>query len=79
MEGVELTKYFLTQGPFAVLFVWLLFYVMKTNKEREARQEQTNAEREARLHDILEKFSEKYDVVIDELRDIKNKLGGGKK
>jgi hypothetical protein len=67
MEGVELSKYFLTQGPFAILFVWLLFFVMRAN-----------AEREARLHDILEKFSEKYDVVIDELRDIKNRLGGGK-
>jgi BhlA holin family len=67
MEGVELTKYFITQGPFAVLFVWLLFFVMRSN-----------AEREARLHDILEKFSEKYDVVIDELRDIKNRIGGEK-
>lgn len=61
----ELTKYFLTQGPWAILFVWLLIYVMKTNKEREGR-----------LHDLLEKFSEKYDVVIDELRDIKNRIGG---
>jgi hypothetical protein len=60
---IEVTKFFLTQGPFAVLFVWLLVYVMKKNSERESR-----------LHDILEKFSEKYDVVIDELRDIKNKI-----
>ncbi|MDF1508901.1 MULTISPECIES: BhlA/UviB family holin-like peptide [Bacillaceae] len=62
----ETTKYFLTQGPFAILFVWLLIYVMKTNKEREGR-----------LHDLLDKFSEKYDVVIDELREIKNRMGGG--
>ncbi|EOR26268.1 phage holin-like protein [Niallia nealsonii AAU1] len=34
---LELTKYFLTQGPFALLFVWLLIYVMKNNKERENR------------------------------------------
>lgn len=72
----ELLKYFITQGPWAVLFVFLLVYVMKTNKEREQRQEDTNKEREGRLHDLLEKFSEKYDVVIDELRDIKNKIGG---
>lgn len=62
----EVFKIFLTQGPFALLFVWLLFYVMKTNSEREKR-----------LHGLLEKFSEKYDVVIDELRHIKNRMGNG--
>ncbi|MGM0836057.1 MAG: BhlA/UviB family holin-like peptide [Bacillota bacterium] len=62
----EVFKIFLTQGPFALLFVWLLFYVMKTNSEREKR-----------LHGLLEKFSEKYDVVIDELRHIKNRIGNG--
>ncbi|MDQ0154900.1 BhlA/UviB family holin-like peptide [Robertmurraya andreesenii] len=62
----ETIKYFLTQGPFAILFVWLLIYVMRANKDREGR-----------LHDLLDKFSDKYDVVIDELRDIKNKMGGG--
>jgi hypothetical protein len=62
---LDVAKYFLTQGPFAVLFVWLLFYVMKRNTEREGR-----------LHDLLEKFSEKYDVVIEELRDIKSRIGG---
>ncbi|HEO8418917.1 TPA: hypothetical protein VBX77_000886 [Yersinia enterocolitica] len=25
---MELTKYFLTQGPFALLFVWLLIYML---------------------------------------------------
>lgn len=56
-------KYFLTQGPFAVLFVWLLIYVMKTNRERENR-----------LQALLDKFSEKYDVIISEIRDIKNMI-----
>jgi hypothetical protein len=60
---IEVYKYFLTQGPFAVLFVWLLIYVMKTNKEREGR-----------LHELLDKFSDKYDVVIEELRDIKERI-----
>jgi hypothetical protein len=52
-----------TQGPFAVLFVWLLIYVMKSNKERESR-----------LQDLLDKFSDKYDVIIDELRNIKERF-----
>ena len=59
----EVIKYFLTQGPFAALFVWLLIYVMRSNKEREGR-----------LHDLLDKFSDKYDVIISELKDIKLKL-----
>ncbi|CAM5580469.1 Bacteriocin UviB [Streptomyces afghaniensis] len=60
---MELSKYFLTQGPFAILFVWLLIYVMKNNKERENR-----------LQDLLDKFSDKYDLVINKLDDIKQKL-----
>jgi GTP-binding protein EngB required for normal cell division len=60
---MELSKYFLTQGPFAILFVWLLIYVMKNNKERENR-----------LQDLLDKFSDKYDLVINKLDDIKEKL-----
>jgi hypothetical protein len=62
VEG-DVLKYFLTQGPFAVLFVWLLIYVMKTNRERENR-----------LQALLDKFSEKYDVIISEIRDIKNMI-----
>ncbi|WLR44489.1 BhlA/UviB family holin-like peptide (plasmid) [Bacillus carboniphilus] len=59
----DILTYFITQGPFAVLFVWLLFIVIQNNKERENR-----------LHDILEKFSDKYDLVIDELKNIKSKI-----
>lgn len=59
----DVIKYFLTQGPFAILFVWLLIYVMKANKEREGR-----------LQDLLDKFSDKYDLIIGELRDIKERF-----
>ncbi|MCL6605623.1 MAG: hypothetical protein K6T94_22395 [Paenibacillus sp.] len=60
---MDVLKYFLTQGPFAVLFVWLLIYVMRANKEREGR-----------LQDLLGKFSEKYDVIIGELREMKDRF-----
>ena len=59
----DVIKYFLTQGPFAILFVWLLIYVMRANKEREGR-----------LQDLLDKFSDKYDVIISEIRDMKERL-----
>lgn len=61
---VEIAKYFITQGPFAVLFVWLLIYVMRNNRERETR-----------LQTLLDKFSEKYDVIISEIREMKNMIG----
>ncbi|OAB41431.1 BhlA/UviB family holin-like peptide [Paenibacillus glacialis] len=60
---VDVLKYFLTQGPFALLFVWLLIYVMRANREREGR-----------LQDLLDKFSDKYDVIIGELRGIKERF-----
>ncbi|ETT45266.1 hypothetical protein M2444_002318 [Paenibacillus sp. PastF-3] len=63
MTEMDVLKYFLTQGPFAVLFVWLLIYVMRANKEREGR-----------LQDLLGKFSEKYDVIIVELREMKERF-----
>lgn len=60
---IDLFKYAVMQGPFAVLFVWLLVYVMRNNEKREAR-----------LHDLLDKFSEKYDVIISDIRDIKDDI-----
>lgn len=60
---IDVLKYFLTQGPFAVLFVWLLIYVMRANRERENR-----------LQSLLDKFSEKYDVIISEIRDLKSRV-----
>lgn len=63
----EIWKYFLTQGPFAALFVWLLIYVMKNNKERETR-----------LQDLLDKFSDKYDVIIAEIKELRNDIKAGR-
>ena len=67
MTEADVIKYFLTQGPFAALFVWLLIYVMRANKEREGR-----------LQDLLDKFSDKYDVIIGELREMKERFPRGK-
>jgi len=70
----ELIRYFLTQGPFAALFIWLLFTTRKENRERERQLLEESKDREARLHELLEKFSTKYDVIIDELRGLKEKF-----
>lgn len=90
MDNPEVIKYFLTQGPFAILFVWLFFRGEKRNEQREneyraeisdMRDEMKNERTEWRKErtlwsETLQKFSEKYDVVIEELRGIKSKLGG---
>lgn len=63
MEGPEFLTYFLTQGPFAALFVWLLMSTQRRNKEREDQ-----------LYDTLNEFAQRYDIVIEKLDDIKERL-----
>ena len=59
----ELLSYFLTQGPFAVLFVWLFWYQVKSSESREKSYQQ-----------LLETMSEKYDVIVEEIREVKERL-----
>ncbi len=60
---VDVLSYFLTQGPFAVLFIWLLIQTQKRNREREDQ-----------LYDTLNEFAKRYDIVIEKLDDIKGRL-----
>ncbi len=60
---IDVLTYFLTQGPFAVLFIWLLIQTQKRNREREDQ-----------LYDTLNEFAKRYDIVIEKLDDIKNRL-----
>jgi hypothetical protein len=66
----EIVKIFLTQGPFAVLFVWLLFTTKKESNQREMKLYQTIDEQTR----ILDKFSDKYDLVIEKLDELKEKI-----
>ena len=52
----EIIKYFLGQGPFAVLFIWLLYSYKRESNERESK-----------LYEMLDKFSEKYDIIVEKL------------
>lgn len=63
MESMDFLAYFITQGPFAALFVWLLLQTQKRNKEREDQ-----------LYDTLNEFAKRYDIVIEKLDEIKEKL-----
>ncbi|QTD39926.1 BhlA/UviB family holin-like peptide [Sporosarcina sp. Te-1] len=63
MDAKEVLGYFLTQGPFAVLFVWLFWYQVKSSESRERRYQ-----------DLLEAMAEKYDDISDEIREVKQRL-----
>jgi hypothetical protein len=65
-----LTQYFITQGPFAVLFVWLLYSSRKEAKEREEQLYQTIDDQ----NEVLKGFSEKYDIIISKLGNIEDRL-----
>ena len=62
----ELFRYVITQGIFCVLFVYLLLYVLKENSTRECNYQS-----------LLNKLTEKFNIVEDvkrDVEDIKNKL-----
>ncbi|AEB62470.1 hypothetical protein AXI59_01975 [Bacillus nakamurai] len=67
---MDIMQYLMTQGPFAVLFCSLLYYVMKTSREREAKlYGQIDSQNE-----LLARFSDKYEIVIDKLDEIQMKI-----
>lgn len=62
IEQIDITEV-AKQGPWALLFVWLLWNTKKESKERENR-----------LMAVLEAFSEKYDLIIDKLGTLEEKI-----
>lgn len=62
----EILKFVMTQGVFAVLFVWLLFYVLKENSKREAELRKT-------IDSLAEKF-ELLKNIEEALKDLKSDI-----
>lgn len=58
--------YFQSQGPWALLFVILLFWVLKEN-----------AKREERLISCLDELSSKYDTISKDVGEIKDSIVKG--
>lgn len=76
MEG-EVWRYFLSQGPFAILFVWTYYTSRKETNEREKEsreREKESRERENKLQELLFQFSDKYDLILEEVRGLKNEM-----
>lgn len=63
MEVREVFGYFLTQGPFAVLFVWLFMYQVKSSEARERRYQQ-----------LLTAMAHKFDDILKEIQEVKKRL-----
>lgn len=68
MDGISLGEWLKVNGPWAVLFVALLGWVLRTSESREKR-----------LMEMLDKLAEKYNIIIEEVGAIKHRLFDHKK
>jgi len=66
LEQITL-DFFSSQGPWAFLFVILLFWVLREN-----------AKREERLISCLDELSSKYDTIARDVSDIKDSIVKGR-
>ena len=57
-----------TQGIWSALSVVLIFYILKNQEKRDQKQEQ----REKNYQDIIEKLTEKFNIIEDVKRDVKD-------
>ncbi|MFD2671024.1 BhlA/UviB family holin-like peptide [Marinicrinis sediminis] len=80
-DELSLLDYFTLYGPFAVLFVFLFYWHLRSSEQREVllRKEirelrKESEERANRHYEVLSKFAEKYDLVIDKLNALEAKM-----
>ncbi|MEL7596665.1 MAG: BhlA/UviB family holin-like peptide [Clostridiaceae bacterium] len=62
----ELLKLASSQGIWAALSVALIFYILKAQEKRDLKQE----EREKNYQGIIEKLTEKFNIVEDVKKDV---------
>ena len=70
MDAQQVT-FWIQQGPFALLFVSLLIYVMKDSKARENKYQET-------IDKLVDKLSI-VDTIKEDVEELKNFFKGGKK
>lgn len=69
----EVMKYAITQGIFAVLFIWLLFDTRKDSKEREVKYQSTIDKNQQVISELASKFNVVEDIK-DDVELIKSKV-----
>lgn len=70
----EILKLVISQGIFAVLFVWLFFDTRKDSKQREEKY----IDREEKYINTIDKLTNKISIVEDikeDVEEIKDKIG----
>lgn len=65
-----------TNSVFLVLFVWLLKFVIDTNKEREVKYQEIISNLSEGVIKEVDKLNNKIDNVEGDIADIKNMVGG---
>ena len=61
-----------TQGPFVLLFVYLLFYVLKQNSKREAKYQETIDKNQETINKLADSLSIVKDI-RDDVMDLKRR------
>ncbi len=64
----EILKAALSQGIWAVLSIFLLFYILKAQETRDMKQE----ERERNYQCIITKLTDKFDIVDEVKKDVED-------
>ncbi len=64
----EILKAALSQGIWAVISIFLLFYILKAQEKRDMKQE----EREKNYQDIITKLTDKFDIVDEVKKDVED-------
>ncbi|MGN9160613.1 BhlA/UviB family holin-like peptide [Clostridium sulfidigenes] len=64
----EILKAALSQGIWAVLSIFLLFYILKAQETRDMKQE----ERERNYQGIITKLTDKFDIVDEVKKDVED-------
>jgi len=74
-------NFWIQQGPWALLFVSLLVYVMKDSKAREKKMQDDSKEREIKYQETIDKLVDKLsivDMIKSDVEDLKEYFKGGK-
>ena len=64
----EILKAALSQGIWAVLSIFLLYYILKAQETRDMKQE----ERERNYQGIITKLTDKFDIVDEVKKDVED-------
>lgn len=64
----EVMKVAMSQGVWAVLSIFLMFYILKAQEKRDEKQE----EREKSYQEIISKITDKLSTIEDVKKDVKD-------